>query len=244
VIGFLLGLTLRQQVFRKSTLLLLGLALLPVLVAVVFRLSDATEEPAQWTAASLFKGLLVTAVLPLTALMFGTSVLGDELEDGTAVYLLTKPLPRWEILLPKVIAPWLLTSALVAGSTLLSGLIAIQDADASIVYGAAAAMVFGALAYTVIFVFLSVMTNHALIIGLVYVFIWEGALGALFEGLRYFSVRHYTLGLADSFAGNVPNTFDAYMNGTTALLLALAVSAIAAVLTNYRLERIEIRERP
>jgi hypothetical protein len=42
----------------------------------------------------------------------------------------------------------------------------------------------------------------------------------------------------------VPNSFDAYMGGTTALLLALAVTAIAAVLANYRLERIEIRERP
>ena len=84
MIGFLLGLTLRQQLWRKSTLLLLGLALLPVLVALLFRLTDNDEDPQTWTSEALYSGLIITVVLPLTALMFGTSVIGDELEDGTA----------------------------------------------------------------------------------------------------------------------------------------------------------------
>ena len=48
---------------------------------------------------TLYQGLVVAIVLPLTALLVGTSALGDEFEDGTAVYLLTKPIPRWQILL-------------------------------------------------------------------------------------------------------------------------------------------------
>lgn len=244
MIGFLLSLTFRQQVLRKSTLLLIGLGLLVVLVAFIYRISDSSMEPDEWTAKVLYGGLVVTAMLPLTALMFGTSVLGDELEDGTAVYLLTKPLPRWQILLPKIVAPWLLTSALVGGAALIAGFIAIQDGDTGVVIGAAVGFAAGALAYIALFVLLSLLTNHALIVGLLYVFIWEGALAGVFEGIRYISIRHYTLGLSDAIAGNIPDTFDAYMSGSTALILIAIVIGVCTLWANQRLQLIEVRERP
>jgi len=244
MIGFLLTLTLRQQLLRKSTLMLIVLSLLPVLVALLFRLSDNNEDPQTWTADVLYNGLIVTAVLPLTALMFGTSVLGDELEDGTAFYLLTKPMPRWEILMPKLIAPWILTSVLLVASTVISGLIAIDGGPRDVVFGAAVAMVLGSLVYSTVFVALSVMSSHALVFGLIYVFIWEGAVAGLFEGVRYLSVRHYTLGVADWTAGKVPDTFDAYVSGETALILMALVTAGASILANKRLQQAEIRERP
>ena len=244
MIGFIFSLTVRQQILRKSTLLLIGLGLLAVLVAVVFRISDSTMDPSEWTARVLYGGLVVTAVLPLTALMFGTSVLGDELEDGTAVYLLTKPVPRWQILAPKIVAPWLLTAALVSGAALLSGFIAIQDGEASVVIGAAVALAAGALAYITLFVLLSLLTNHALIVGLLYVFIWEGALAGVFEGLRFMSIRHYTLGLANAVAGDLPDTYNAYLSGSTAIVAFAIVVAVCALWANQRLQLIEIRERP
>ncbi len=244
MIGFLLGLTLRQQVFRKSTLLLIGLALLPVLVALLFRLTDNQDNPQTWTSEVLYRGLIVTAVLPLTALMFGTSVIGDEMEDGTAIYLLTKPIPRWEILLPKLIAPWLLTAALIVASTVVSGLLAIDSGGRDVVFGAAIAMLLGSAVYTTLFVMLSIVSTHALIIGLVYVFIWEGAVSGIFEGVRYLSVRHYTLGVADWASGKVPNTFDAYVGGVTALVLMAVVTVVAAIMAEQRLQQAEIRERP
>jgi ABC-2 type transport system permease protein len=157
---------------------------------------------------------------------------------------MTKPLPRWEILLPKLVAAWLLTSAFLVVSTLVSGLIAIDSGGREVVYGAAIAMVLGSLVYTALFVMLSVLSTHALIIGLIYVFIWEGALAGLFEGVRYLSVRHYTLGVADWASGHVPETFDAYVNGGTALVLMAIVTVFAAALANRRLQHAEIRERP
>lgn len=244
MIGFLLALTVRQQAARKSTLLLLLLSLLPLFVALLSRLTESGEDPQTWTAESLYGGLIVTAVLPITALMFGTSVIGDEIEDGTAVYLLTKPVPRWQILVPKLLAPWLLTAVLLVASTVIAGLIAIDTGSRDVVVGAAVAVVLGALVYTTMFVALSVLTTHALMFGLVYVFIWEGAVAGLFEGVRYLSVRHYTLGVADWASGQIPNTFDAYVSGGTALLLMAIVTTAAVTLANRTLRRTEIRERP
>ena len=42
--------------------------------------------------------LMVRTILPLVALVFGTAALGSELEDGTAVFLIIKPIPRWRII--------------------------------------------------------------------------------------------------------------------------------------------------
>ena len=41
--------------------------------------------------------------MPLVALIIGTAALGSEIEDGTAVYLMIKPIPRWRIALAKII---------------------------------------------------------------------------------------------------------------------------------------------
>ena len=43
--------------------------------------------------------------MPLVAVIFGTGALGSELDDGTVVYLLAKPVPR-DILLVKLVVAW------------------------------------------------------------------------------------------------------------------------------------------
>jgi ABC-2 type transport system permease protein len=239
--AFIFVLTLRQLIGRKSTLLLALLCAAPVLLAVVFRLSDPDVDKAEWTA-NLLVGLVVTIVLPLTSLLLGTSVIGDELEDGTAVYLLAKPLSRWQILLPKLAAAWVVNVALVLPATVASGLIAIEGGDSGIVTGFAVAVVAGALAYVSVFVLLSIAASRALIAGLIYVFIWEGAITSIFAGTRYLSIRHYTLGLAGWIADASPDVFDPYVNGMTASVLLAAVTLVACVYAYYRLSRVEVRE--
>jgi ABC-2 type transport system permease protein len=237
---FILGLTLRQLLFRKSTLLLVALGLIPVVVAVIFNLSDPDTDPERWTARML-TAIVVTGVLSLTALMFGVSALGDELEDGTAVYLLTKPLQRWQVLLPKVVAPWLLTSVFVFTAVVVSGFIALGEFSA-LAWGFAVASVIGGLAYSAVFVLLSIVTTRALVAGLIYVFIWEGALTGIFEGLRNLSIRHYTLGIAEWLADTAPATFDASLSGTSAIIMVAVVTVTAAFFANRKLEEIEVRE--
>ena len=240
--GYIFALTLRQLVFRRTTLLLLGLAAIPLLVAVVFRLGDSDTEPREFVVRVLCVALVVTAVLPLTALLFGTSVLGDELEDGTVVYLLTKPLDRWRILLPKLLAAWLLTWLLAMGSVAGSALIVLGGDGGDVVWAFGLATAAAALAYACVFILLSLVTTRALIAGLVFVFIWEGAVSGIFEGIRYFAIRHYAIGLADWLLDEPDTILRAYVGGVTALVLSVIVVTIAGIYAIKRLERVEIRE--
>lgn len=241
MIPLIFNLTLRQLFFRKSTLLLAGLAALPVLVALIFSLSSSSEDPERWTARILYQGLVVAIVLPLTALLLGTSALGDEFEDGTAVYLLTKPIPRWQILLPKLVASWLITAAIALLSTVISGLIALEDST-KLAQGYGLAVILGSLAYCCVFVLLSVSTNRALVFGLVYVFLWEGVITTIFDGTSYLSIRQYTMGLGADLADASTFVIDPIVGGTTALIMSAIVIVVATVLANRRLERTEVRE--
>ena len=91
------------------------------------------------------------------------------------------------------------------------------------VIGFAVAVVLGSLVYCSVFMAASVFTNHSLIGGLIYVFLWEGVMTRLFTGTRYMSVRQYTLGLADLIADTSRRVFEADLNGITALVLMAIV---------------------
>jgi ABC-2 type transport system permease protein len=235
-------LTLRQLAFRRSTLLLVGLCAVPLLIAVVYRVEQPGGIPERFMARGVFLGLTVTAVLPLTALLFGTTAIGDEVEDGTIVYLLTKPVPRWEILAPKLAAASLLTALLVVPAAVAACFVAVSRIDANLGLSLVLSLLAGALAYNSVFALLSIATSRALIAGLVYVFLWEGAITSIFTGTRYLSVRHYTLGLADWLAGTRLRYLDAYVGGVTALVLLVLVTSACVLLANRRLQELEVRE--
>ena len=105
--------TVRQLLGRRRTVLLLLLAALPLLLALVFRLFDRIDVESYSTSA--FEGVLIAIVLPLTAVLFGTGAFGAELDEGTALYLLAKTLPRWAVVLSTATAAAALTLLLTVG---------------------------------------------------------------------------------------------------------------------------------
>ena len=87
--------TLRQLLGRRRTLLLVLLAALPVLLALAFRV--AGETAIQPFTRRVFDTISITILLPLVAILFGSGAFGAEIDDGTIVYLLAKPLSRWAV---------------------------------------------------------------------------------------------------------------------------------------------------
>jgi len=225
------GITLRQLLSRRRTILLLLLGGLMVLVALALRVGvDPIERP--HVASVLLETFGIATLMPLVALLFGTATIGAELEEGTAIYLLAKPIPRWVILMTKLV----LASVC---SILLSGLVA-GGTQNGLVLAFAMAAVAGSVIYCAIFVALSLITGRALVFGLGYVLIWEGVLAGLFPGTQTFSVRQQTLAYADALT-NVPRAiFSAPLSLGTALVVGGLVLILATVIAIRRLIRIEI----
>ena len=125
-------------------------------------------------------------------LLFATSAFGNELVDRTLGYLALKPIARWRIVLPKLAAAFVVGGIPVAAS----GFLAVALVDDGGLGGALATgvgLLVGAAAYAALFTWAGLATRHALLIGLVYVFIWEATLAAYLDGIRFLSIRRYTL---------------------------------------------------
>ena len=123
---------------------------------------------------------------------------------------------------------------------LVAGLIGAGGLGGGLVLGYTVAGAFGSIVYCALFVFLSLVTGRALIIGLGYVLIWEGVLAGLFAGTRTFSVRQYSLSVADAVADVSATVLDAPLSVATALVMGAVVTVAATVLAGRRLTRIEI----
>lgn len=236
--GVIAGITLRQLLSRRRTILLLLLGGLMVLVALGLRIGG---EPAfrQVYTAVLLDTFGLGTLMPLVALLFGTAAIGAELEEGTAIYLLAKPIPRWTTLLTKLAVAAACSIGVTCLPILLAGLVAggLQDGLVLAFTLAAAA---GSVIYCAIFVALSLITGRALIFGLGYVLIWEGVLAGLFAGTQTFSVRQQSLSIADALSSAPSDILNAPLDLGTALVVGVGVLVLATVIAIRRLSRIEI----
>ena len=221
--------TARALLGRRRTLLMLLVAGAPVALGILVRISTGGGRPNRLEPS--LEGLLVTTVLPLVALVFGTAALGSELDDGTAVHILTKPIPRWTIVLPKLAVAGGLTALLLAVSTILSGLLigGFGSRELAITVAFAIAIVFGSFVYSAIFLALSVFTSRGLIIGLAYALLWEGLLAGVLPGVQLLSVREYVRGIVAALAPS--GTLNSVVGSTGFIAAVVALVVIAAIAT-------------
>jgi ABC-2 type transport system permease protein len=190
------SITIRATMGRKRALLFAIPPLILVLVTVLLRL--AHPDDASWPSqiAGIFG---FTVVLPLTALIIGTSVLGAEVDEGSIVHLLATPVPRSVVIWSKYVVAAMLTSAFVAVPELLAGLIATGGLT-KLTVGLLAGALAGSVMYNAVFVMISVLTTRAIAYGLAYVVVWEGLVGNFVSGARLLSVGQYSLGVANGIA--------------------------------------------
>jgi ABC-2 type transport system permease protein len=241
--GVIARITLRQLLSRRRTLLLLLLGGVLVAVAGIFRLAGEEARALPFTSG-LLANLGVGTLMPLVALIFGTGAIGAEIEDGTAIFLLAKPISRRTIVLTKLAVAAVCSAALTCGPMLLAGLIAAGGLGEGLVPGMVAAAAIGSLLYSAIFVAVSLVTSRAFVFGLGYVLIWEGLLAGLFAGTRTFSVRQLTLAFADSIGGIPKEIFDAPVSLLTAVVIGTFLLVGATLLAIRRLSAYEISGEP
>ncbi len=236
IFSTLAGVTFRALLGRRRTILLLLLAGMPVLLGLLVRLNDAEVD----NVGPTIDGFVVRVVLPLIALVFGTAALGSELDDGTAVHILTKPIGRGSIVLAKTAVAGTLTAALVVPSTLIGGVLlgGAGSSNLDVTLAFTFANLIGSYLYVAIFLTLSVFTSRGLIIGLAYSLIWEGVVAGLLPGSQIFSVREYIGGIAQALA---PDAVADSIVGAGGFIYAAIALLAALAFGTLRLSSYEIR---
>ena len=209
--------TARGLFGRRRLLLLVPLPLLLVGLAVLCRAYDV--NPNQW-GEPVVVGLGLAVVLPVISLIVGTGVLGSEVDDGTIVHILTKPLPRREIVFAKLLVAAAVSTASTAVPLFVVGVLADSvHFGLALVAGAAV----GACAYSALFLLLSLVSRRPVLFGLVYILVWEGLLGRFMTGTRVLSIEQYVIALVDKIA---PTSM---MTGNVSIPVAIVMSAIFTI---------------
>ncbi|MBD3781811.1 MAG: ABC transporter permease [Micrococcales bacterium] len=215
---------------RGLVLLLIPVALL--VLAVVIRLLTEGDVGVDATV-----GLGFSLALPLVSLLAATAVLGPEVDDGSIVYLLAKPVSRHVIAVSKFAAAWLTTMLLGAVPLAVAPFVL----DASDPARAVALGVGGAVAgtaYTALFLGLAALTRHAVVVGLLYTLFWEGVLGSVLTGVRWLSVGAWGHQVAHALSSAVS---DLRISSGYAVVAAVVVTVGTVWFTGDRLRSFTLR---
>ena len=142
----------------------------------------------------------IATVVPLIALIAGTGALGGEIDDGSIVYLLSKPVSRHVIITTKLAVSGAVVTLFGAVPVFLAGLVLVGGQDRLAVAFGLGALVAG-VTYCAAFLLLSVLTRNAVVVGLIYALVWEAGVGNVLPGARALSIQQWSLAVTRAVVG-------------------------------------------
>lgn len=192
-----LSITAARQMRGVRIWLFVLLFATPAALALLVRNYDASYDPLLQERILVF-GLIPQAIVPLTALLFASGLIRDDVEEQTLTYLLIRPVPRWAIYVVKVLGTALVTAAFASVFTtaaLAAVYAGLPEHDAGRLL-ARAGLISGlsALAlldYVAVFAFLGLITRRSLAVGVGYILVFEGLLANVPFVVRYGTVMFY-----------------------------------------------------
>lgn len=229
------------QLLAGRRLLVIGLLTALPLIVPALIVAGSGRDPDGFTL-DLFRALVLPVLLPVVALTFSTTTLGAEVRDGTVVNLVLKPIPRPGILIAKYLAAVLATLLVLVPAEVVAHVLAARGSGSTtLLSGMLAATVVGTLTYCAVGVLLSLLIGRALLVGLAYALLWEGALVSVAPSASSMSVRGYAEGVLASVVARSGLDFTTRLGPLSATLLAAVVTLLALVLAVRRLERMDLR---
>ncbi len=181
----LVMLSFRRLLWSASTLMvsfpLLGCALF--LLRRNYAFGSGRGFPTEQEAFSAFSEevvllLFVSFIMPICALAYATTSIGGDREDRTLLFLLVRPIPRWLVVLAKLIATLPLVVGLVVGSFwVYCRLAGPVGHTAFALY--LPAVFYMTVAYVSLFHLFAVTFRHSTIIALVYSLFMEILIGSM-----------------------------------------------------------------
>jgi ABC-2 type transport system permease protein len=211
-----------------------ALAAVPGIVAWVASANETIDRD------QVFIGVTATlpgATLSLAVLFLGTAVLRDERDGGTLPFLFITPMSRWTFSLSAWVAAAVGAVMVVAAGWLpVLAAAGLGAGSWSLAWPVLVTYVGAALAYTAVFVPLGYLFDRSLLVGLPYVFVWEGIIVSFVPGLSassiwrialtiYADLAEFPRGALDALGSLKPGVGGAAV--TIGIIIALGVSLLA-----------------
>jgi len=188
----------------KRTRVFILLSLTPVVLMLIMRVMETAGSLAANDTADFFAKVMLVLyfqlLIPVLALFFGSTIVNEELDNKTLVYLTTVPVRRRDVLLGKYLAAALAAALLVGCGFLLCFLAAaltrLGEASAweelAVFLGTALLSLF---CYSALFTAAGAFMKKSILLGLFFVFGWESVV-QYFPGVtQKFTIIHWVKSL-------------------------------------------------
>jgi ABC-2 type transport system permease protein len=182
--------------------------------------------------------MLAGSIAPLIIVAIASVAFANEIEDRTLANLTLSPIPRWQIVVPKLAGAVAVAAPFITGSAFLTAFLAFNH-DMTATFAVTASAFVGLLMYSSVFVWLGLVTKQAIGVGLLYIVLWEGFFSGYVSGIRFFSIRHYATALMH---GMDPRRFaqDTHVEFGVAIAVSVAVFTLFLLLSTRRLRRMDV----
>lgn len=228
-------LAVRSLLGRARALVLLALTLSLLGLALLVRLAGGDLDPGG-APLTLVTAFGIGVVVPVATLLGTTTLISSEVDDGSIIYLLSKPVPRRAIIAGK--ASVILASALLFAAVpmALAALIMVGSAG-HLWWGALLAGVTASVAYTGVFTLLTTLFKRSAMGCLLYWLIWESLLTTVLRPAEWLSAGAYGESVVRATVG-----LQAHPPVWFAILASAVALVLGIVLAGQRLARTTISE--
>jgi ABC-2 type transport system permease protein len=238
---------LRTSMTRGRVLAFLAGGALLDLIAYSIRVSDYAAR--ENDLFNLFVLAALALYVPVVALVFATSTLGDLAQDGSLVYVWFRPVSRWKVVVVGLAATMTVTLPLTLGPMWLAVWLAGASWQTFWAITVSTALANGA--YIAVFTGLGLRVRHAMIFGLAYVVIWETFVATISvgKGPAAISIRHYTESILSHLSHQAIAGFSNSNGSATifdqadlwpSVIVLVAVMLVGVVLTSILLSRQDV----
>ncbi len=243
----LAGLTAKTTLSSRKGAVTWAVALLPLYVigGVIAAGQEVDIELFQ-----LIMVVLLSVVLVVTALVHGSRLFREELEDNTLAYLTTRRISKASLVAYKFLGYYGSALLIVILPILASYVLAVASSGASLgenieVLGAFLAMAaIGLAAFGGLFMLMGFGLKRALFAGLIYGFLWENLIPQLPGNVPLLSVTHYLLSIGNNLvATGVLSERATTLDLFTSVLVPLLVAAAAVFLTYLLFTTREVKSK-
>jgi ABC-2 type transport system permease protein len=182
----ILRLGLRSLFGRARVWLMIAMPVILLVLSVVIR--SASTDMTGADAESFLRVFGIGIVVPVVALIATTTLINSEFDDGSIIYLLTKPVPRVTIIASKAVIVLGAGIVFAAIPMLLAGFLLVGGSGGVAVSALVGGFV-ATLAYVGIFTALATTMKRSIIGCLLYWLLWESTVSSLLPPVKWLSAR-------------------------------------------------------
>jgi len=235
--------SLRQALPVRRTIIFVLIQLIPALVYLLST-QNRTGAAALESFVAIGAGMLLGLAVPVVAIVLGAGALGSERRDETLSFIALRPIPRSALAGVKTFAAIIAATAIgLIGALALGVAHVVEHGNASLIVAMAIAVFVTASLYTSVLVPLGFLTDRAVLIAMVYLFIFEGGVVSALPALATISPWRIGLSIFGAVASDPPPILDELMGSLTPSAIAPLVAVVVVYAVSVAFTTVMLRQR-